>query len=229
MRGARGHRTSARRAALLMLGTLALALAGCGDGNTTTPAALRLEREDLLAVARGLSSARPSVEREVAAAKAAWPLIANGLPADTNAIPRAPIAAAGAAAAAIASPPVFAEANAVTLTGTGAKLAGMFDSFSGLSERGWGLTGAAIREIEHGTPASARFARENVGLYIESIYDGHFILAKVGEQLLDGYRTLGGPVAFGAALTQSEVDMLADAYSEASDRLHPHVGVRVGS
>lgn len=229
MRGARGHWISARRAALLMLGAIALALAGCGDGNTTTPAALRLQREDFLAVARGLSSARPSVEREVAAAKAAWPLIANGLPADTATIPRAPIAAAGNAAAAIASPSVFDEANAATLTGSGAKLAGMFNSFSGLSERGWRLTDAAIEEIERGTPASARFARANVGLYIESIYDGHFILAKVGRQLLDGYRTLGGPAAFGAALTQSEVETLAAAYSEARNRLHPHVGVRVGS
>ncbi len=229
MRGARGHRISAGQMALLILAAAALALAGCGAGSTTSPAALRLEREDFLAVTRGLSSARPSVEREVAAAKAAWPLIANGLPADTNAIPRAPIAAAGRAAAAIASPPVFDEANAATLTGAGAKLAGMFNSFSGLSEHGWRLTGAAIEQIEHGTAASARFARENAGLYIESIYDGHFILAKVGKQLLDGYRTLGGPAAFGAALTQREVDTLADAYSEASNRLHPHVGVRVGS
>ena len=229
MRGALGHQLSARQAALLILSAIALLLAGCGGGTTATPAALRLEREDFLAVSRGLMSARPSVDREVTAAKAAWPLIANGIPADTNAIPRAPIATAETAAAAILAPPVFAEGNAASLTGSAAKLAGMFNSFSGLAERGWHLTGAAIEQIEHGTPVSARFARGNAGLYIESIYDGHFILAQVGKQVRDGYRALGGPAAFGAALTQAEVDTLADAYSEANDRLHPHVGVRVGS
>ena len=76
---------------------------------------------------------------------------------------------------------------------------------------------------------SARFARENVALYIESVYDGHFALAQIGKQLLDGYRTLGGQAPFGGTLTQAEVDALASAYSEAADRLHPHVGVRLGS
>ena len=47
-------------------------------------------------------------------------------------------------------------------------------------------------QIEHGSPASARFARENVALYIESVYDGHFDLAQIGKKLPAAYRTLGG-------------------------------------
>ena len=77
-------------------------------------------------------------------------------------------------------------------------------------------------------PAGARFARENVALYIESVYDGHFDLAQIDKHLTDGYRQLGGAGGVREALTQAEVDALGDAYSEASVRLHPHVGVRLG-
>ena len=88
---------------------------------------------------------------------------------------------------------------------------------------------AAIDAIEHGSPTGARFARANAALYIDSIYDGHFSLAQLGKKLLDGYHMLGGQAAFGTALSQREVDALASAYSEATDRLHPHAGVRLGS
>jgi hypothetical protein len=40
---------------------------------------------------------------------------------------------------------------------------------------------------------------------------------------------LGGQAAFGTSLSPAEVHALANAYSEAADRLHPHVGVRLGS
>jgi hypothetical protein len=83
--------------------------------------------------------------------------------------------------------------------------------------------------MQEGSPAGARFARENVALYIESVYDAHFTLAHLGKQLLAGYRKVGGPTAFGATLTQAEIDQLAATYSEATDRLHPHAGVRLGS
>ena len=73
------------------------------------------------------------------------------------------------------------------------------------------------------------FAHENVALYIESVYDAHFTLAQVGRKLHDGYRELGGPQAFGPALAPAEVSALERAYSEASDRLHPHGGVRLGA
>jgi len=182
-------------------------------------------------VSRALATVERPVAIEVAAAKRAWPLIANGLP--TGAVPlastHAPVAAATTSAARIPTPPVLGEAQADSLTGAGAGLAGLFRNYIGLTTRGWTLTSAAIDQIEHGSPASARFARENVGLYIESVYDGHFDLAQIDKHLTDGYRRLGGPAAFGSALTQAEVQQIAGSYSEASARLHPHVGIRLGS
>lgn len=167
----------------------------------------------------------------MAGAKHAWPSIANGLPTGAGALAsaRGPVAVARASAARVPTPPILGEAQAVSLTGPGAGLAGLFRNYIGLSTRGWTLTAAAIQQIAQDSPAVARFARENSGLYIESVYDGHFDLAQIGKHLTDGYRKLGGPAAFGRALTQAEVDALADAYSEANVRLHPHVGVRLGS
>ncbi|HEY2536813.1 MAG TPA: hypothetical protein VGI24_07515 [Solirubrobacteraceae bacterium] len=209
---------------------LACGLGGCG-GAGSTPAELRLQREDLVAVSRALASAERPVAVEVAAAKRAWPPIANGLPSGAAALAsvRAPVAAAAASAARVPTPPALGEAQADSLTGPGSQLAGLFRDYTGLSTRGWTLTEAAIEQIEDGSPAVARFARENVGLYLESVYDGHFDLAQIGKHLTAGYRRLGGASAFGRALTPAEVDALADAYSEASVRLHPHVGVRLGS
>jgi hypothetical protein len=214
---------------LLLSGIVAVAASCGGAGETSSPHELRLEREDLVAASRALTSAERSVASEVTAAKTAWPLVANGLRTDTAAITRAPIVAAAQSAAKIETPAPLGEAQAASLTGPAAQLAGLFRSFSGLAALGWKLTGAAIDEIQHGSATGARFARENVALYIESIYDGHFELAQLGKQLRDGYRALGGPRAFGGALSQREVDALALAYSEPADRLHPHPGVRLGS
>lgn len=209
---------------------LAGALAGCG-GTSATPAELRLEREDLVAVSRALREVEGPVAREVAAAKRAWPLVVGGLPAGAQALgsSRAPIADAATSAARIETPAPLSEAQARSLTGPSAHLAGLFRTYTGLATRGWTLIGTAIDQIEHGSPASARFARKNAALYIESVYDGHFDLAQIGKYLHDGYRDLGGPSAFGRTLTQGEVDALAGAYSEATDRLHPHVVARLGS
>jgi phage tail protein X len=218
-----------RYAALLLLSCAAIAAAGCGDKGRASPAGLRLQREDLLAVSHALQRAQPSVEAEVAASKAAWPLVANGLPANTAAIPRAPIRVAADSAAKVLVPSLLAEAQATLLTGPGAQLAGLFKSFSGLAGTGWRMIGFAIEAIEHGSAPAARFARANVALYIESVYDAHFGLAQIGRKLLDGYRKLGAAAAFGTALTDEEVSALAASYSEARDRLHPHVGVRLGS
>jgi hypothetical protein len=216
---------------LLLAGLLVAVLAGCGGtSKQSTPAAQRLEREDLVAVSRSLKSEEQPVAQEVAATKALWPLIANGLPADTTAISRASGAAdATQAAAQLKLPELFSEAQASTLTGPAAQLAGLFRSYVLLSSRGWKLLDANIEQIESGSQPGARFARANAALYIESIYDGHFTLAQIGKKLSEGYGKLGGPTAFGTTLSQAEVDALARSYSEASDRLHPHVGVRLGS
>jgi hypothetical protein len=216
--------------ALTLSGILAGALCGCGAAHRS-PAELRLEREDLVAVSRALARVQTPVAVELAAARRAWPLVANGLPSEARALAnaRAPIAAAASSAARIPTPSLLSEANSASLTGPGSPLAGLFRTYIGLTTRGWMLTGAAIDQIAHGSPAGARFARENVGLYIESTYDGHFDLAQIDKRLTDGYRELGGPQAFGSTLTQAEVDALGDAYSEASARLHPHAGIRFGS
>jgi hypothetical protein len=220
------------RSALLLctIAVAAGALSGCG-GSHRSPAELRLEREDLVAVTRALKQVQRPIASELAAAKRAWPYVVNGLPGSARALAsaRAPVAAATASAAKIPTPPLLSEAKFVSLTGPGSPLAGLFRTYMGLVRSGWTLTGAAIEQIEHGSPATARFARENVGLYIESIYDGHFDLAQIDKHLAKGYRTLGGPAAFGSTLTQAEVDALGDAYSEATARLHPHVGIRFGS
>ena len=169
------------------------------------------------------------VQREVAATKAAWPPLANGLPPSISASSRASVAAAGAHAAAVPVPIAFTENPQEALTGPAAGIAGLFRTYSGLSSHGWQMIGAAIDQVQHGSPTAARFARANIALYIESVYDAHFSLAQIGKQLTHAYAKLGGPAAFGSSLTQAEVDTLARTYSEAGDRLHPHAGVKLGS
>jgi hypothetical protein len=218
-----------RYAAPLLLSCAAIAAAGCGGGEGASPTELRLEREDLVAVAHALQRAQGSVQQELASTKAAWPHVANGLPTNTAAIPRSSIDAAARSAAKIIVPAPLQEAQATMLTGPGAAIAGLFRSYSGLAARGWQMIGAAIDAIEHRNASAARFARANGALYVESVYDAHFTLAQIGRKLLSGYRQLGGASAFGNALAEDEVDALARLYSETSARLHPHVGVRLGS
>src|SRR5581483_12064203 len=205
-----------RKVAALLASGAALLAAGCGSGTAANTADLRLQREDLIATARALSQARPEAAAEVAAAKAAWPLVANGLPPAGRG--RAQIATATRRARALRLPRLFAEQRAAGLTGPGSSLAGTYRNYVALTGTGWTM-------IEHAAGAGAagvRFARANSPLYIESVYDGHFGLAQVGQNLLAGYRKLGGPAAFGTALTQAEVARLAAAYSEPAVRLHPH-------
>ncbi len=206
-------------------------LAGCGGARSSasTPAAERLQREDLVAVSHGLRQAERSVGREMAAARTAWPLVANGLPAKIPPGVRPAVSAASAAARGIVVMPLMSETQARSLTGPAAGIAGLFGTFDGLTERGWTLTGAASEEIESGSPTAARFARANAALYIDSVYDGHFDAALIGKSLLAGYTSLGGASAFGGAFTQAEVDALAGTYSPATERLHPHPGVKLGS
>ncbi len=220
-------------ALLLTLGGVAGAgavLAGCGStSSATSPAEAGLEREDLVAVSRDLRQAEGSIQREMAAARIAWPLVADGLPASIPPATQSKVATAGAAAHAILVPPLMSEAQARKLTGPAAGIASLFGPFSRLVVRGWTLTGAAIDEIDSGSPAAARFARENVALYIDGVYDGHFDAALIGKSLLTGYRKLGGENAFGATLPEAEVDALARVYSLATERLDPHSGVKLGS
>lgn len=233
MRGG-GQPSAIARSAVLLRGSgaaiaVALAIAGCGSNAKATPQALQLERTDLIAVCRALTAAKPAAVSEVAATKAAWPLIASGIPKDTSTIARPAIQLAVRRAGALRVPGLFDEQQAAVLTGAGSSLAGTFRTYVLLASRGWRLIGAAIEQVEHGSPAAARFARANVALYIESVYDAHFSLAQIGKKLLVVYKNQGGPAAFGSSLTQAEVNSLTATYSEAQDRLYPHAGVKLGS
>jgi hypothetical protein len=203
-------------------------VAGCA-GASAKPQEQHLERSDLVAVARVLAGQERSVRSEVTATKAAWPLVAAGLPADPSTLSRPAIRLASERAAALRLPGLFAAREARSLTGPASGLSGTFRAFSILSARGWQLIGAAIEQIEHGSPTAARFARANVNLYIESVYDAHYSLAQIGKQLPIDYKRLGGGTAFGASLTPAEIAALSNAYSEANNRLYPHVRVRLGS
>jgi hypothetical protein len=214
------------------LATLALAvtLGGCGHKAAAhIPPVLVLERADLVAVAHTLSRVQLVTEAELTSAKAAWPLVAGGLPADIHTLPVAPIRTATQRATALATPTLFQEHDLASITGKGAQLAGEFRTYVTLVTHGWQTIYAAIQQIEHGPPTAARFARANVNLYIESVYDGHYALAQIGKQLLAAYKRLGGPTVFANSLTQAEVEALAGAYSEVSARLYPHILLRLGT
>jgi hypothetical protein len=213
----------------MSVAAIATTAAGCGSSHATASPEARLQRADLVAVTRALTAAEPSVRDEVVATKAAWPLVANGLPADISTISRPTIRTARERATALGVPVLFGEQEEASLTGPGSSIAGLFRTYGGLSSRGWTLIDAAIDQVEHGSPQAAAFARANVALYIESVYDGHFSLAQIGKQLAAGYAKLGGEDAFGASLTQAEVDALTSTYGETADRLHPHPGVKLGS
>jgi hypothetical protein len=229
-----------RLAALLLTlsgaaGTAGL-LAGCGSKSasnaTTTPSAERLQRDDLVAVAHGLLQAEASARREIASARIAWPLVAHGLPPKIPPATLTALSTASRSARAIVVPPLLIKPLSRSLTGPAAGIAGLFQSFTGLSERGWTLTTASSQEISRGSPAVSRFARENVALYISSVYDGHFVGGLIGKSLLKAYTSLAGAGAtsvFGQTLTLAEVSALARFYSPASLQLHPHSGVLLGA
>jgi hypothetical protein len=219
----------ARPAALPVLAlSIALLASGCSH-KKATPVGNHLQREDLVLVAHRLRAQEHEAQAEVAATKAAWPLIFRGLPASDAGLARAEIVEALTVAEKLEMPDLFHGFRAAALTGPAFGIAGLYRDFVGLAKRGWAQLGAAIAAIERGSAVARRFARENVGLYIESIYDAHFGLAQIGKKLLDGYKKLKGPETFFTSLTQEEVDALARFYSEAADRLYPHATVKFGT
>lgn len=208
---------------------LALAGGGCGKSTHRTPSAaeLTLERTQFAQVADGLLSAQPGVGREVAASRAAWAAIAGGLQASSSSSLRRQIAMASAQAGALPQPSFLESIK--RLTGPASGLAALYETFARLAERGWRLTDASIASISSGSRADASFARESSSLYIDSIYDAHFDLSLVGKSVLKGYERLGGPSAFGAKLTRSQIDRLAAAYSIPAVRLAPHPAASIES
>ncbi len=220
----RGPRGAATLAVLA-----ALALTACGRAITANPVEARLAREDLVAVARALRSCEPAVQREVAATRAAWPLLVDGIPARVSASARTRILAAAIAGQALPLPALLAEPEAGALTGPASPLAGRYRDFQQLSSAGWRQIAADLGEIEHGPPRAARFARETVALDIEGVYDAHYSIAEVGKQVASAYKALGGAPVLGGALGAGEVQQLTESYSRSRDRLLPHERVKLGS
>lgn len=171
---------------------------------------------------------RAPVALEVAAAKRVWPQLAKGLPASPGRL-RAQLQAASSSASALRVPAPFGEVESRSLTGASTAIAGTYRTFAVLARSSWQLIAADARAIEGGAPAAVRFARANVPLYIESVYDAHYALAQIGKKVHDAFHDLGGPAVFGRALTQAQVDALTAFYSEASDRLTPRAGTKFGS
>lgn len=223
------RRRSAHRTALLLASGAASIAVGCGSAHKPTPVGLQLQREDLVLAARTLTSVEPALEREGRASKAAWPLILAGLPPAVGQATRSRIHQSALLAQALPLPVIFGEERARSLTGAAADLAGSYQTFHALASRGWRLVDYSSMQTAQGTRAAASFARSNVALYVESIYDGQFVIAQLGKQLAAAFKRLGGPAAFGATLTQAEVDQLAGVYSERVFRLEPHATVRLGS
>jgi hypothetical protein len=198
-------------------------LAGCASGSyVSSRRELALQRAQLVQVSDGLRSVEPAVQREVRASRVAWPLIADGLAQTLDERLRGAVSKARASADALLAPSFMAKAS--ELTGPAAGIAGLYESYDRLAERGWRLTETTIAAIVSDTPAVASFERENSSLYIEAIYDGHFNLSLVGKDLTEAYDRLGGAKAFGATLTPREIDALASTYSITAMRLEPHPG-----
>ncbi len=219
----------AHAAALLLALCATLLVGGCGSGASHNPEELRLERADLVLASSTLAGEQAGVDRLARAAKAAWPYLANGLPAKSRPVARRLIAEAALQAAALRVPGLFSEERARGLTGPASPIASTYAGFVRLATRGWRLLNYSLEQIERGTAFAASFARANVALYIESVYDAQFAAAQIGKKLLPGYERLGGPAQFQGKLSMAEVQRLAAAYSEPALRLYPHPTVKLGS
>ena len=199
-------------------------IAGCGSAASHFPSTreLALQRAQLVQVANELRALESAVQREVVSSRGAWPQIADGLPRALSPSLRGEIASANTSASALPEPRFMAQSS--KLTGPAAGIAGLYESYARLAQRGWRLTAAGIASILDGAPTVASFARENSALYIDAIYDAHFDLSLLGKSVVDGYDKLGGASAFAATLAQSEVEALATTYSIPAVRLEPHPG-----
>ncbi|MGA9874603.1 MAG: hypothetical protein WBQ21_02225 [Solirubrobacteraceae bacterium] len=197
-------------------------IAGCGSTTAHAPSSreLALERAQFAQVAGELRTLEGAVQNEVAASRRVWPLIANGLPAALPTTLHSAVERASARASAIREPRFMA--NAHKLTGPASGIAGLYENYERLTERGWRLTAAGITAITHASPTVAGFARQSSALYIDAIYDAHFDLSLLGKSVASGYGKLGGASAFGASLTPAQVSALDAAYSIPSVRLEPH-------
>lgn len=231
---ARGVAVAARVAATALVLALCTAgvLAGCGSGESRiSRREYALERAQFEQVADELREVQGAVHREVASSRAVWPLVYNGLPKRIGARLLNGVKAASDVAGALPAPQFMA--RQATLTGPASGIAGLYEDYDRLVERGWRLTETGVSGIVSGPISVARFVRANSPLYIHAVYDGHFDLSLIGKKLLDGYKRIeklsaekkfAGIGGFAARLTRREIDALAAAYSIGAVRLEPHPG-----
>jgi hypothetical protein len=221
--------------ALVALLAFALALPGCGGGGPklrspkgtlsgSSPAVRHLQRTDLAIVGRGLLSVRSTIRPELAASRSAWPAVAHGLPTHVSLATRLAIARAVTRVRQIATPRFISYAG--QLSGTAAAIAGLELSYEELALRGWMLTRVAAdygaRALTgDGSPQAADFLRVNAALYIGCVYDAHYNLSLIGEDLKEAYAQLGGARAFGTTLRPAQVEAIARFYAPAVARLAP--------
>lgn len=212
-------RASLPAVGLLLAGLLAGGLiSGCGSHVSRRE--LRLERAQFVQVAGELREVESAVHGEVRTARAAYPSLAAGIPSRVGPSLSAAVDRASATAGALPAPPFLAKTR--QLTGPASGIAGLYEDYERLAERGWRLTETTVSGIASGGPRVASFVRANSSLYIDCIYDAHFDLSSIAKHLTDGYAKLGGPAGFGPALTPSQLEALAAAYSIPAVRLQPH-------
>lgn len=190
------------------------------QGESHTPAELAVQRSQLALVGRQLLALQQPLQREVAATRTVWPAVAGGLPASASARLGAQVSAASGAAQALPAPAFIGARH--ELIGPAQRVADLFYDFELLTQRGWAHLDQALLAMQGGRSVVAHFERTNAGLFIDSVYDGNFDAALIGERFLHSYQRLGGVHAFGASLTPSEVQSIATAYGP-SDRLEPHL------
>lgn len=186
-----------------------------------TPLELKLQRSQLALVSTQLEQLEQPLQREVIATRAVWHSIAKGLPARPGGRLAAQISAAQAAAEALPGPAFLQFRH--KLIGPAGRIASLFYEFELLAKHGWAHVDQATGSIQHGPATAASFERANAGLYIDSIYDGHFDASLIGERVLSSYRRLGEQHAFGSSLTPARVRSIALAYSPNAIRLTPHL------
>lgn len=213
---------------------LALFTGGCGAQRSSSAVHdVSLERVDLKIVSSALEKAERSVGREVAVAKEIWPSIAHGLPRQISPGLGSKSATASSRAGEILAPSFMTQAEGPIskqrrdLTGPAAGIAGLFQSFSILAERGWKQTSSNIADLQGTSTADANFVRSNASLYLSCLYDAHFDLASIGKSIIKAYLKLGGEEGFGASLPRSQVDQLAGFYSDQL-KLEPHILYKLG-
>lgn len=199
---------------------VAIALAVTG-GESHTMVELALQRSQLALIGRQLSTLERPFRREVAAAQAVWPELARGLPRHPSARLEQQVLAADAAAQALPAP-AFLEARH-ELIGPAERIAGLFHSFELLVQHGFAHLDQTVRAIRHGHVAAARFERASSGLYVDSVYDGHFDASLIGEHFVNSYERLEEEHASGPTLAPAVLNSILAAFSPQLARLTPHL------